>query len=303
MAAPPTPSAMEPNPHLITTSDLEIRAARIADPNIGMFLYFSWYKYISFIYSDLKTKHAVAAEIREMLDTIRDTESARALPYLIPALLELLRSGSVALHKDSVEYQFRRVLLEIINRLPVNEAIRPYATPIFNCMLHILRHDNEENGVIACKTLLDIVRSYRPLTDDSLSEFLSIFQEAFQNMSGLVEQTLSDGSAVLDPNVMLPGIRSFKVLGEMGMVMVIMSQFHRPMVSAPVQTTIAPAFEVLALEAPAQKKTREDYEAMGGIWAGMAPSIKNASAYSDFIHTQIKVCFFTSGCILLLKSH
>lgn len=171
-------------------------------------------------------------------------------------------------------------------------------------MLHILRHDNEENGVIACKTLLDIVRSYRPLTDDSLSEFLSIFQEAFQNMSGLVEQILSDDSPLLDPNVMLPGIRSFKVLGEMGMVMVIMSQFHRPMVSAPVQTTITPAFEVLALEAPAQKKAREDYEAMGGIWAGMAPSIKNASAYSDFIHTQIKVCFSVLVvCILLLKTH
>ena len=227
-----------------------------------------------------------------MLDTVRDTESVRALPYLIPAMLELLRSGSVATHKDSVEYQFRRVLLEIINRLPVNEAIRPHATPIFNCMLHILRHDNEENGVIACKTLLDVVRSYRPLTDDSLSEFLSIFQEAFKNMGGLVEQTLSDDSAVLDPNVMLPSIRSFKVLGEMGMVMVIMSQFHRPMASAPVQTTIAPAFEVLALEAPAQKKAREDCEAMGGIWAGMANSIKNSVAYSDFIHTQIKVCLF-----------
>jgi transformation/transcription domain-associated protein len=236
-----------------------------------------------------------------MLDTVRDTESIRALPYLIPALLELLRSGMVALLRDSMEYQFRRVLLEIINRLPANEAIRPYATPIFSCMLHILRHDNEENGVIACKTLLDVVRNYRPLTEDSLSEFLSIFQEAFRNMSGLVQQILSDDSAALDPNIMLPSIRSFKVLGEMGMVMVIMSQFHRPMVSVAVQATIAPAFEVLALEAPAQKQAREDYEAMGGIWAGMAPSIKNSSAYSDFIHTQIKVCFPTFGFLRLIE--
>jgi hypothetical protein len=39
MVAPTTSSAMEPNPHLATTSDLEIRVARIADPNIGMFIY------------------------------------------------------------------------------------------------------------------------------------------------------------------------------------------------------------------------------------------------------------------------
>lgn len=29
---------MEPSPHLGTTSDLELRAGRIADPNIGMSL-------------------------------------------------------------------------------------------------------------------------------------------------------------------------------------------------------------------------------------------------------------------------
>jgi transformation/transcription domain-associated protein len=73
------------------------------------------------------------------------------------------------------------------------------------------------------------------------------------------------------------------------------------MVSVAVQATIAPAFEVLALEAPAQKQAREDYEAMGGIWAGMAPSIKNSSAYSDFIHTQIKVCFPTFGFLRLIE--
>lgn len=231
----------------------------------------------------------MAAEIREMLDTVRDTESIRALPYLIPALLELLRSGEVALNKDTVEYQFRRVLLEIINRLPVNEAIRPHVTPIFSCMLHILRNDNEENGAVACKTLLDIIRGYRILTDECLSEFVAIFQEGLRNMKALVEQVLSEDSDILDPSAVPLSLRSFKVLGEMSMVMVIMSQVHRPLISAPMQTTIAPAFEALALESPAQKKAREDYEAMGGIWAGMTPTIKNASAYTDFIHAQIKV--------------
>lgn len=47
--------------------------------------------------------------------------------------------------------------------------------------------------------------------------------------------------------------------------------------------------QVILLEAPAQKKAREDCEAMGGIWAGMAPTIKNKQVYSDFIHAQTKV--------------
>lgn len=224
-----------------------------------------------------------------MLDTVRDTESARALPYMIPTLLELLRSGEPALHKDAIEYQFRRVLLEILNRLPVNEAVRVHVTPIFSCMLHIVRYDNEENGVTASKTMVDIIRNYRSLTEESTTELSKIFQEAFRNMKSLVGQVLSEESSILDPNMALPSIRSFKVVGEMSMVMVIMSQIHRALISPTIQTTMVHAFEVLALESPAQHKARVDYEAMGGIWAGMAPSIKNAPAYSDFIHAQIKV--------------
>lgn len=238
---------------------------------------------------DLRTKHGIATEIREMLDTVRDTDSLRALPTLIPALLELLSSGEPALHKDTLEYQFRRVLLEIINRLPVNESLRPQVTPIFTCMLHVLRCDNEENGTVACKTLLDVIRGYRFLPEECLVEFVSIFQEGLRNLKSLADQVLSEDSDTLDPNIVPLSLRSFKVLGEMSMVMVIMSQVHRPVISAPMQAAMPPAFEALTVEAPAQNKARVDYEAMGGIWAGMTPTIQNASAYSDFIHAQIKV--------------
>ncbi|KAG5637374.1 hypothetical protein H0H81_004799 [Sphagnurus paluster] len=237
----------------------------------------------------MKTKHVIAAEIREMIDTVRDTDSTRAIPVLIPALLDLLRTGAPALHKEASEYLFRRVLLEIVNRLPVNEAVRPSVTPIFNCMLHILRTDNEENGSVACKTLLDLIRGYRILTEECLAEFLSIFQEGFRHMKDVVEEVLSEHSQPLDPNVLPPSIRSFKVLGEMAMVLVIISQVHRAMVASPIQTTIVPAFEVLALQSPAQRKAREDCEAMEHIWSGMAPTIKNDSAYAEFIHCQVKV--------------
>ncbi|KNZ81468.1 Transcription-associated protein 1 [Termitomyces sp. J132] len=253
---------MEPSSHLGTTSDLELRAGRIADPNI-----------------DLKTKHAVATEIREMIDTVRDIESIRAIPVLIPAILDLLRNGEAALQKDSTEFQFRRLLLEIMNRLPVNEAVRP---------------DNEENGSLASKTLLDFTRSYRALTEDFLTDFLAIFKEGLHNLKDVVVNTFSEDSTLFDANAVPSSIRSFKVLGEMAMIIVIISQIHRPMVSPHIHATIPPAFEVLALQSPAQQKAREDYEAMGGIWSGMAPSIKNASPYSEFIHCQIKVLSYVA---------
>jgi transformation/transcription domain-associated protein len=227
--------------------------------------------------------------MREMLDTVRDSESVRAFPYLIPALLELLRSGEPSLQKEAMEYQFRRVLIEIVHRLPFNETVRSHVNAIFNCMLHVLRHDNEENGVTACKTLVDLTRNYRIYTEEGVAELATICQEVFQNAKGLAEELLSEDSAVIDANVVFPSIRSFKVIGEVGMVMVIMSQIHRQAIKTPAQATMAPAFEVLALEAPAQHVARTNCEAMGGIWAGMAPTIKNALAYTDLIQSQIKV--------------
>ncbi|PFH52762.1 hypothetical protein AMATHDRAFT_1809 [Amanita thiersii Skay4041] len=262
----------EATTHLATTSDLEIRVAKIADPH-----------------SDIRTKHTMASEIREMLDTVRDSESVRALPYLIPAMLELLRHGEPSLDKDSMEHQFRRVVLEIIHRLPFNEAVRPHFRAIFVCMLHVLRHDNEENGVTACKTMVDITRNYRTVNEEAVTEFAQICQEIFHNAKGLADELLSEHSTTLDQNIALPSIRSFKVIGELGMVMVMLSQVYRPIITTTVQATLMPAFEVLRIESPAQFNARTNHEAMGGIWAGMTSTIKNATAYSDLIQSQIKL--------------
>jgi len=224
-----------------------------------------------------------------MLDTMRDSESARSLPRLVRPLLDLIRSGEPSFRKDSPEYQFRRVQFDILNRLPVNEAIRTLLPAIFSCMLHVLRHDNEDNGATACKMMVDHIRTYRSATEEGLTDFITIFQEACQNMKDLVPQYLGAESNPVDSNIALPALRSFKALGEMGMVMVIMSQVHRNLVVATMPTTTPHAFSVLALESPIQQQDRTDHEAMGGIWAGMSPSMKNPAVYSDFIQAQIKV--------------
>jgi transformation/transcription domain-associated protein len=118
---------------------------------------------------------------------------------------------------------------------------------------------------------------------------MAILHEMFRNARGFVQQFLSEDSPRLDPNSVMPSIRSFKVIAEMGLVIVSFIQGHRPMVAPAVQASLPLNFDVLSLESPAQKKAREDYEAMGGIWSGIAPTIKNTQAYGDLIGAQIKV--------------
>ncbi|KAG7449166.1 uncharacterized protein BT62DRAFT_1073682 [Guyanagaster necrorhizus] len=266
-----TPNGQQ-TPHTSASSDLEQRAARILDPGI-----------------DLKTRFVVATEIREILDTLRDADASRALPFIIPPLVELLQSGEVSFRKESLEFQFRSIVLSILTRLPISEHAKPHVQSIYNCLLCVIRQDNEENGVSACKHIVELVRAYRMLTEENLRDFTSLFKDVFANIKPMTEQLLSEGSAELDPAISLPSIKSFKVTAELGLLMAMFSQIQRDLIRSVVQVTIPPAFEVLCLEAPAQKKAREEFEAAGGFWAGMAPTITNPGSYGDFVNAQIKM--------------
>ena len=169
------------------------------------------------------------------------------------------------------------------------EVRRDQVQPFIASMLQLLRVDNEENGVICCKTIIDLVRNYRAFNEELLKQFIQILNESFHNMPLLIEETLSEDSPVMDSHAVLPSTRSFKVLSELAMVVVHLVQFMRQMVQPVLLETLDNHFSLLSLESPAQKKTREDYEAMGGHWSGMAPTIRNPGIYSDFILAQVKV--------------
>ncbi|KAJ7507855.1 hypothetical protein B0H11DRAFT_2271401 [Mycena galericulata] len=203
-----------------------------------------------------------------------------------PPILDLLRSVPVATEKGTQGFSFRRILVEIINRLPFHEKVRPRADEIFNCMIHVIRTDNEENGVICCKTLVDLIRNYRISSAQNMSDFFALFQQSCANMPGIVEEVLSAHSLPINTDAILPCLRSFKGLVEMGQVMASFMQVQR---SATPNETLSPAFEVIALESSAQKTARENYEAMGQFWSGMSPDIQNPVAYSDFLYAQAKI--------------
>jgi transformation/transcription domain-associated protein len=238
---------------------------------------------------DLKSKVATATELRDIIDAAKDPESARVIPHMIPVLLDCLRSGEPSYQKESLEYAFRKTVLEVLHRIPINDVIRPQAHAFFSGMLHVIRTDNEENAIICCKISLEMARSLRPLADDLVKEWFALFHERCWTFGSLVEATLSEDSAIIDPTTIIPSSRSIKVLHELcaGLQYWIQSQRQASLSTA--QENMQVYLEVIELVAPAQKTARENYEAMGNIWSGMAPTIRNVQTYVDMVSTQIKV--------------
>lgn len=59
-------------------------------------------------------------------------------------------------------FQMRKLILEMIHRLPVSEIVRPYVKSILALMLKLLRTDNEDNVLVCLRIIIDLHKQYRP---------------------------------------------------------------------------------------------------------------------------------------------
>lgn len=67
-------------------------------------------------------------------------------------------------------HQLRKLILELIHRLPVSEIVSAYVNQILVLALKLLRTDNEENVLICLRIIIDLHKQYRPAFHPEVSE-------------------------------------------------------------------------------------------------------------------------------------
>jgi len=169
---------------------------------------------------------------------LREAEAARFLSAILPTAMEILQTGEPSFRKDSPEHIFRHALLDTIHRLPLNEFLKPHAPKIMALMLHLVRVDNEENGVTCIKVVIDLNRSYRMSSEEHLSQFIDFVQDLYKNTKSLVNEYFAANAATVDPLTLSSSIRSFKVLTECPIATVLLFQSHRNAVNPAIRTMI-----------------------------------------------------------------
>jgi transformation/transcription domain-associated protein len=129
---------------------------------------------------------------------------------LIPVLKKILENEQPVFHSNSEEQvsfflrilvycvstktfilllqKLRNLLLEVLYRLPQNEALKPYATELLQLLMGLLKVENEDNAVICLKIIIELYKSYKLLLEDQVQPFLDIVREMYLNM----EQTVKD---------------------------------------------------------------------------------------------------------------
>ena len=58
--------------------------------------------------------------------------------------------------------QLRKLVLEMIHRLPSNEFLKPYLRQILAICFRLLQKDNEENVMVALRIIIELHKTYRP---------------------------------------------------------------------------------------------------------------------------------------------
>ncbi|TMW68827.1 hypothetical protein Poli38472_006295 [Pythium oligandrum] len=140
----------------------------------------------------------VDAVLKELVELHRHAEALhtpqlpRLLDALFPAWKALLQTKLPPQLRATQANRARKVLLQILNRLPSNDALRPFVTQLLHVLLDVLLRDNEDNALVALKTLFDLHRNYRPALRNEVQAFLDLVQQMYKNVPTTMQKQFAE---------------------------------------------------------------------------------------------------------------
>ncbi|KAH8404548.1 hypothetical protein KR009_006495 [Drosophila setifemur] len=175
--------------------------------------------------------------------------------------MRILQEGEPQFIQENTMQHIRKLILEMIHRLPITESLRQHVKSIITMMLKILKTDNEENVLVSLRVIIELHKHFRPSFNPEIQLFLGFVKDIYTNLPNHLtsifetssdiwindlkdlnlEVLLSEAYSVrtihvekpLDSNSqqlynLLPrGILSLKVLQELPIIVVLMYQIYK----------------------------------------------------------------------------
>ena len=96
------------------------------------------------------------------------------LEHLMKYFLKILQEGEPHFISEYNIQQVRKLILEMIHRLPTNEYLRPYVKQILSLMLKLLETENEENILVCLRIIIELHKQYRPTFNPEVCQNFSM---------------------------------------------------------------------------------------------------------------------------------
>lgn len=213
-------------------------------------------------------------EVRDRLEIVQTSDFANFLNYMFPILRDLIVTKISPQSEDNEENRVRHCLLEIFNKFPNNEALKPYVYEIMVLSLKVLAEDNEDNAIIALKIIFDLHKAFRAsLEQYNIIPFLETVSRIYNNMPAaiyalapaLTEQAPSSSLDTTPTTTLVKSVESFKVLTECPIILMLILQWYPRFVSktmnqmVPVMLTMLSLIPTVNLDTAPQPPQRQRY--------------------------------------------
>jgi transformation/transcription domain-associated protein len=198
----------------------------------------------------IEERLAMVVEVRDSLEITHTAEYLNFLKCYFRASSVILLQITKPQFTDNIEHKLRNIVVEILNRLPHSEVLRPFVQDLLKVAMQVLTTDNEENGLICIRIIFDLLRNFRPTLENEVQPFLDFVCKIYQNFRLTVSHffenvkmeevkpveipTPSDQSlSITAPSrngQINPSTRSFKIVTESPLVVMFLFQLYSRLV-------------------------------------------------------------------------
>lgn len=264
---------------MIPVSNFDQHARKFLEPDLSM-----------------QNRYQLATEVRDSIEIVHTSEYLNFLKSYFRVFSTLLTQLTKPQTTDSIEHKLRNVIIEILNRLPHTDVIRPFLQDLLKLLMHIVTTDNEENGLICMRIIFDLHRSFRPALEQEVQPFLEFVCKIYQNFKATVTYFFDDANAsdnqlavpqhnlgyigpqrpAAGPNAgqLNPSTRSFKTVTECPLIVMFLFQLYPRYVQSNISILLPLMVTAISIPGPQQ----------------VPPNLKNQ--YTELKAAQVKTVSF-----------
>lgn len=219
-------------------------------------------------------------EVRDSLEIAHTSEYLNFLKCYFHAFKLILTEITTPQLVENAEHKLRNVVVEILNRLPHSEVLRPFVQELLKLSLQVLTNDNEDNALISIRIIFDLLRNFRPTVESEVQPFLDFVCNIYHNFKSTVNHFFNNPNAVsasansgppLGPAAMKmegddgfdtpmvpyvgagqlnPSTRSFKIVTESPLVVMFLFQLYTKLVQTNIPFLLPMMVEAISIPGP-----------------------------------------------------
>ncbi|KAF7269505.1 transcription-associated protein Nipped-A isoform X2 [Rhynchophorus ferrugineus] len=248
------------------------------------------------------------------------------LDHSVKIFLKILEEGEPHFIAEYNIQQVRKLILEMLYRLPTNEQLRQYVKPILRLMLKLLEVDNEENVLVCLKIIIELHKQYKPSFSSEIQRFLEFVKSIYYNLpnhmakifepksqikvkdlsevnieellketftvTGIQTEKRNEDGTLIAYYLIPKAVLSLKVLQDLPIIVVLMYQLYKQNVHQDVSDFIPLIMNTITLQPTIEQRQMDTF---------------NKEIFVDFMGAQIKTLSFLAYIIKIyqevVKSH